>query len=379
MLFYALLGLLYKPTNFNAIEIITHHRFAVLIPAYQHDEVLLQSIILNKKQDYPADKFDLIVIADSLLPKSIDALKEMGVVVFEVNFEESTKAKAINFALDLLPENNYQYCLVLDIDNVMEPQLLSKMNARLQHQALAIQAHRTAKNSDSSFAILDGISEEINNHIFRKAHVVIKLNAALAGSAQAIEFKTYKKLMQQIHSAVEDKELEIALVQEGIKVLYENDALVYDEKVQNAKVFSAQRKRWLASQFFDFKWVFWEGLKQFFTKCNFEALDKVFQRILLPRVLLLGLNFILALMSMFFSQYFDKAFVGVFVFCCIAFLLAIPARYYQVKTLLALLRLPQVFVLMLFALFNSAGASKQFVPTTHKNNSNSLKNNLNKQ
>jgi hypothetical protein len=49
----------------------------------------------------------------------------------------------------------------------------------------AVQGHRTAKNTNNSWAILDAISEEINNNIFRKGHRVLGLSSAIIGSGMA--------------------------------------------------------------------------------------------------------------------------------------------------------------------------------------------------
>ena len=47
---------------------------------------------------------------------------------------------------------------------------LKKINAAFAHGYVAVQGHRTAKNMNTSWAILDAVSEEINNNIFRKGH-----------------------------------------------------------------------------------------------------------------------------------------------------------------------------------------------------------------
>lgn len=370
LLLFALLGCLYKETIFKDIEIKIENRFVVLVPAFKHDAVILQTIEQNLKQDYPKDKHDFIVIADSLLPATIGELIKKNIKVIEVQFDESNKAKSINFALNLLSEKDYDYCLLLDIDNIMEPAFISKINTRLQNQEIAIQGHRTAKNLNSSLAILDAVSEEINNHIFRKGHAVSGLSAALIGSGQVIAFKTYKQLMLSITSAVEDKELEFALTKLYHRVLYENNALVYDEKVQNAGVFINQRKRWIASQFFDIKLVIYQGLFGFLKKGDFNFLDRVFQRLLLPRVLLLGISFFSAFLVFVPFFHFGSYYLYLFFACCFGFLISMPATLYNSKTLLAALRLPEVFILMVLATIRSKGASKKFIHTIHQLGSN---------
>lgn len=362
---FSIAGSFYKRTIFNNIKVKKYNKFVILIPAYKSDEVILNTVGHALNQNYPSDKFDVIVIADSLKQLTIGELLVMPIKLIPVQFDVSTKAKSLNTALGLLPDNAYDYCVVLDVDNIMESNYLNKINSRLQNNELVIQGHRTAKNLDTAFAILDGISEEINNHIFRRGHVSLRLSSALSGSGQAINYRFFKEAMFNIHSPVEDKELEFYLVKKNIKVLFEEDALVFDEKVQNSEVFMKQRKRWVASQFFDFNSVLLEGIANLVLEGNYDFFDKALQRILMPRVLLLGLSFIMAI-TVFFSVFaFGPFFLILFVLCAFSYLIAIPSHFFNSNTFFAALRVPQAFLLMMLAMIRSKGAAKVFQHTEH--------------
>ncbi|MFY8020013.1 MAG: glycosyltransferase [Bacteroidia bacterium] len=362
---FSIAGSFYKRTFFNQKEVTKFNKFVILIPAYKSDEVILNTVGHALNQNYPSDKFDVIVIADSLKQLTIGELLVMPIKLIPVQFDVSTKAKSLNTALGLLPDNAYDYCVVLDVDNIMEANYLNKINYRLQNNELVIQGHRTAKNLDTAFAILDGISEEINNHIFRRGHVSLGLSSALSGSGQAINYKFFKEAMFNIHSPVEDKELEFYLVKQNIKVLFEEDALVFDEKVQNSEVFMKQRKRWVASQFFDFNSVLLEGIANLVLEGNYDFFDKALQRILMPRVLLLGLSFFMAC-TVFFSVFtFGPVFFILFILCAFSYMIAIPSHFFNSNTFFAALRVPQAFFLMMLAMIRSKGAAKVFQHTEH--------------
>jgi cellulose synthase/poly-beta-1,6-N-acetylglucosamine synthase-like glycosyltransferase len=55
-----------------------------------------------------------------------------------------------------------------------------------------VQAHRIAKNTDTSVALLDACSEEINNAIFRKGQVAVGFSANLIGSGMAFKYSWFK-------------------------------------------------------------------------------------------------------------------------------------------------------------------------------------------
>jgi len=266
--------------------------------------------------------------------------------------------------------------LILDADNIMETDFIQKMNAAFDQGYKVVQGHRIAKNTNTSFAILDAISEEVNNHIFRKGHRALGLSSALIGSGMAFDYRFFKSTMANINAIGGfDKELELTLLRDGETIEYLHDALVLDEKVQKAAVFANQRKRWLSAQFVYFKRFFWSGVKSLFLKGNLDFFDKVYQMIAPPRVLLAGLVTLLflgaTLVQLFFPQlstYFSVpplAWQITFVAVVIAFLCAIPRGFYNWKTLKALLTLPKAFALMFLSLFKLKGANKKFIHTQH--------------
>lgn len=365
---YSLGSFLYKRTKFDYKQVKKFNRFAVLIPAYKSDEIILSTAKESLLQSYSKEYYDIIVIADSLKEESLDQLSNLDIKLIPVQFEVSTKAKSINTALALLPEN-YDYCCILDVDNIMEVDFLKKINFRLQNDEVVLQAHRTAKNANTSFAVLDGISEEINNNIFRKGHIGLGVASALIGSGFVVKYNYCKKIMTGIESAVEDKELEIILLKDKHKILYESDALVFDEKVASSEVFMNQRRRWIASQFFDFNKILFDGIIELVVNKNFDFFDKAMQKILLPRVLLIGISG-LSTLTIFFSFFsYSYLFVLLFIFCCTSYIIGVPNKYYNIKTIKASLSVPKAIFLMVVALRKSKGAaSKKFIHTKHEFN-----------
>jgi cellulose synthase/poly-beta-1,6-N-acetylglucosamine synthase-like glycosyltransferase len=235
LLVFAIAG---KVTNANTTTRTpkTQRKFAVFLPSYKEDKVILESAKKALIQDYPKALFDVIVIADSLKPETVAQLRELPITTYEVTFETSTKAKALNYAMAQLTEQ-YDIALILDADNIMATDFITKLNATFDLGYQVVQGHRTAKNTNSPTAILDAISEEINNHILRKGHRALGLSSALIGSGMAFDYALFVDVMSEINAIGGfDKELEMRLLKRGIVFDYIEDAFVYDEKVQNAEV-----------------------------------------------------------------------------------------------------------------------------------------------
>jgi cellulose synthase/poly-beta-1,6-N-acetylglucosamine synthase-like glycosyltransferase len=369
ILVFAVAGLFYKEQQVR--EKALWRIIAVLIPAYKEDEVIIEAAMHAVKQNYPAGLYEIIVIADSLLPETIAKLNRIPVKVIEVSFEKSTKAQALNKAMEQLPDE-YDIAVVLDADNIMENDFLMKINSVFDRDFYAVQGHRKAKNMNTSLSILDAASEEINNHIFRKGHRVLGLSSAIIGSGMAFRYQFFKELMSSAKAVGGfDKEIELNMLRNGYQIEYLDDACVYDEKVQKAEVFTNQRRRWLSAQFYYFRMDFLSALKALITKGNIDYFDKAFQFIQPPRILLLGAVIFTGLFFIIFSfltgggLLFASLWMTLMAGCISAFLLSLPRSFYNRQTMQALISLPGGMVLMLGSLLKIRGANKTFIHTSH--------------
>jgi cellulose synthase/poly-beta-1,6-N-acetylglucosamine synthase-like glycosyltransferase len=349
-------------------------KFIVLIPGYREDEVIIDVAQQALKQDYGTENYDVAIIADGFKKETIAALKQFEVKVFEVQLAFSTKSRALNAALDQL-DDNYQVAVVLDADNIMAPDFLSRINRAFDQGYMAVQGHRVAKNLDSSFAILDAVSEEINNHIFRKGHRVLRLSSALIGSAMAFEYPSFKKMMKEVEVVGGfDKEIEVRLLAKKQKIEYLPNAYVYDEKVPNAKVFTKQRRRWISAQIHYFGKSFLPALHSLLTKGNIDYFNKALQFVLLPRIMLISILFLITLFYTLLGSKLElQIWLSLFGLGVLVFLLSIPRYFYHLNTLKALKQLPFGILLMFLSLLKIKDSNKEFLHTKHTYNAFQIK------
>ncbi len=358
------------PYHIRKDNLQKQHRFAVLIPGFKEDKVILEVIDESLNQNYPANKYDIIVIADSFEKATLNKIRQKPVKLIEVSFDRSTKSKALNKAFEQLPEDEYDLAVVLDADNIMEPDYLEKINQAFSENQIAIQGHRVAKNNNTAFSVLDAISEEINNNVFRKGHRNVGLSSALIGSAMAFRYGFFKEIMRDVNAIGGfDKQLELKIIKNRHIIDYHASAYVFDEKVQNSQAFSNQRKRWISAQLYylrkDFLISFWH----FLSKGNLDYFNKAFQFVQPPRILLLGLLLIINTLSLFFNPPLLQAlWMTALLFSLSGFFAATPRRFYTFKTLKALSKLPFGFLLMFKSLLFHREAKTHFIHTEHTTN-----------
>lgn len=343
-----------------------NRHITVVIPAFMEDPVILDVVRSALEQDYPSGHFNILLIADTFQQDTLEKLKGFPIQLVEVKFEKSTKAKSLQLALQhLLPET--EVILILDADNLMEDRFLQKINEAAESGSGVIQCHRIAKNTNTSFALLDAISEEINNNIFRNGHRALGLSSALIGSAMVFDVSLFRKYIPKLNAVGGfDKELELMLLHDNIRIEYLNNAFVLDEKVQNAHVFYKQRKRWISSQIYFFGRDFLKSVYHLFRHGNLDYFDKTLQFSLPPRILLLGIVVLIGALNLIIPDMpFFYCWTGILSLILITLVISIPKRFFNLKTLQALISLPGIFLLMILITLRIKGGNKTFIHTEH--------------
>lgn len=362
LLFYSIASC-FKKKEVNS-TFTNYRKIAVLIPAYREDEVIKECVESCLKQDYPQDRYDIIVISDHMKDSTNQALESMAIQLVIVDFENSTKAKALNLAMSRY--DNYDIAIVLDADNTIGTDFLQKNNKAFADGTMHVyQSHRIAKNLNTNLALLDAVSEEINNSIFRQGHVNVGMSAALIGSGMAFKYGLLKEKLARIPAVGGfDRALELTLFKERFKIGYLPDAWVLDEKIQTHSDFSRQRRRWMSAQLHYFC-EFVKDVPHAICTCNLDFCDKMFQQMSIPRLILVGLNLIIAGTLSLVSWSLSIKWWILLLFLLIALFIAVPRRFLTLRFLLAAVELPMSFILMFFNLFRMKGANKKFIHTKH--------------
>lgn len=370
---FAIAGLFYKQRGLSRKG--PRKRMTVLIPGYKEDEVILGTANAALKQDYPTELYDVVIIADSFQQETLRKLRELPLQVVEVSFEKSTKAKALNACMARIADH-YDIAVILDADNIMAPDFLDKMDMAFTDGVVAVQGHRVAKNFNNSMAVLDAVSEEVNNHIFRKGHRVLGYSSAIIGSGMAFRYAFFKGMMKDVQAVGGfDKEIELRMLQDGHRIEYVEDAIVYDEKVQDRGGFQNQRRRWLSAQFHYFRKDILGATRDLVTKGNRDYFDKAIQFIQPPRVVLLAMVLVMGTVFTALNLLFSAgmgwtlSWIILALACVVTLAISIPRTLYNMRTVRAAAALPAATFSMLVSLTKLRGANKTFIHTRHFSNS----------
>ena len=375
VVFFAIISLFYEKDDFasthaTALSRYKQRSFLILYPAYNEDSVILHSIDEFLYQKYSKDKYQLVVISDHMKEETNEQLRTFPITVLTPVFEKSSKAKAMQYAIQMVEnggktiEGGFDNVVVLDADNVVQDDFLSKLNILCNAGYEAIQCHRCAKNSNNDVAMLDGASEEINNTIFRKAHNRLGLSSALIGSGMCFDYDLFRKNVFQLTTAGEDREMEALLLKQGVFIKYAAEIHVFDEKVSNKDNFQRQRMRWMTAQVQSLLRQL-PQIPSAFIHGNLNFIDKTIQQALSPRsILIVALTAFALLMTVLVPEWCAKWWWLLFALA-IALIIAIPAQLRSRSLFGKALAIPGLVLRMLKNLLHLDHKNTDFIHTEH--------------
>lgn len=365
VVFFAFISLFYDKDDQVAIHAAALKnemtRFLILYPAYKEDSVIVNAVEQFLLQDYPTSHYMVAVISDHMQPETNEILRKMPITLLTPTFEKSSKAKAMQYAINEV-KGDFDNVVILDADNVVRPDFLSQLNVLCTIYD-AIQCHRCAKNANNDVAVLDGASEEINNTIFRKAHNRLGLSSALIGSGMCFKYDLFKKNVFELKTAGEDREMEALLLSQEVFIKYAPDIHVFDEKVSSQDNFQRQRMRWMTAQ-----------IQSLFSQLpqipnaiihgNINFIDKTIQQALIPRsiliVLLVGISILLTITV---PDWCEKWWF-LFGLLAISLFIALPSQL-RIRSFAKVFAIPGLVLRMLKNVLHIDRKNTDFIHTEH--------------
>ena len=365
VVFFAIISLFYEKEDRIAIHAaaLSNHmnKFLILYPAYKEDKVIINAVKQFLLQDYAKELYTVIVISDHMQPETNEQLSKLPITLLQPTFEKSSKAKAMQFAIENV-NTDYDNVVILDADNVVRPEFLSQLNV-LCSVYDAIQCHRCAKNANNDVAVLDGTSEEINNTIFRKAHNRLGLSSALIGSGMCFKYDLFKENVFKLTTAGEDREMEALLLHQGVYIKYASEIHVFDEKVSNQDNFQRQRMRWMTAQVQSLLSQL-PKVPNAFLHGNINFIDKVIQQALIPRsILIVLLGAISVFMTIVVPEWCEKWWI-LFGMLALSLFIAIPVPL-RLMSFQKVLAIPNLVFKMLKNILHIDHKNTDFIHTEH--------------
>jgi cellulose synthase/poly-beta-1,6-N-acetylglucosamine synthase-like glycosyltransferase len=233
-----------RPSPGPALE---RRPFRVVIPAYNEERVIARPIRDLLTQLRKGD--ELWVLADRCTDATAALAKEAGAEVAERSDGPDGKGTALRWFLEQKPLSSDQALVVIDADNLVPPNLLSRFGEELGLGHQVLQAYLDASNPDqSALATASALSYWASNRMVQLARTNLRWPADLGGTGMCLTARALTESGGFGASLVEDQELGVRCFLAGFPVRWLHDVRVGDEKPVSTAVAISQRARWLSGR-----------------------------------------------------------------------------------------------------------------------------------
>lgn len=238
---------LIKPKK--TLETEKHLKFAVLIPA-RNEQSCIEGIVDSiKRQNYPADCADVIVIPNNCTDDTAEVATNAGAKIMDMPPSVCSKGAALREAFTRLCEDSdYDAFCVFDADNEADENFLAAMNRTLCSGARVAKSRILSKNRGQSWVCACyEIYFCVANQFMNRARNTLGLSARLIGTGFAVRRDFIEELGGwNTETITEDAEFYAICAARGERIAFCEDAVTYDEEPLDFKTSVTQRKRWMS-------------------------------------------------------------------------------------------------------------------------------------
>lgn len=229
-----------------------YHRYAVLIAARNEAVVLPYLLDSLRNQDYPAELFQVFVVADNCTDRTAVVAEEGGAVVFRRHDKERIgKGYALHFLLNQIDLtyglDSFDAFLVFDADNLLKSDYITQMNRTCSQGYEVFCGYRNAKNFGANWVSMGQGLWYIHDSVhLNQSRMGLGIPCMVNGTG----FGFTRALLQKcggwhFFTLTEDMEFSTWCVTHGIRSGYCHEAMLYDEQPEQFRQSWRQRTRWV--------------------------------------------------------------------------------------------------------------------------------------
>ncbi len=222
-------------------------RVAVLIPAYNEEKVIVRTIRSVLHSDYA--NLHVIVIDDGSSDRTFEVARETYAAeiaagrVKVLTKANGGKAAALNYALELMDEEIY---VGIDADTVIASDAISKLIPHFEDPTIgAMAGNAKVGNRINLWTRWQALEYITSQNFERRALDLFHVVTVVPGAIGAWRTAPVKAAGgYPVNTVAEDADLTMNLLEQGLKVNYEDRALAFTEAPIDAKGLMRQRFRW---------------------------------------------------------------------------------------------------------------------------------------
>jgi len=222
-----------------------HSSVSVVIPAYNEEENIEATIYSILRNNYLID--EILVINDGSTDNTVEkvySLQKKYPQIKLLSIRNSGKANALNIGIKMTKS---EIIVALDGDTIFHKNTILNLVRHFDDKDVeAVAGKIYAIQSSGIISAFQNIEYIVSQNIVKKAFYAINAVDVVPGAVGAwrksavLRFGGFNS-----DTLVEDKDLTLAILKSGKKVVYEPEAISYTETPHTIKNFAKQRFRWI--------------------------------------------------------------------------------------------------------------------------------------
>ena len=209
------------------------HKYAVLIPARNEENVLPHLLSSLAAQDYPQELVTVYVIADNCTDKTAEVARAAGARVVErENKVQVGKGYALNYLLGEIEQtdglDSFDAFLIFDADNLLMPDYISRINEVHSAGYEVFCGYRNTKNfADSAISAGYAVWYLHDSCHLNESRMMIGSSCNVNGTGFGFSRSLLKQIGSwQFFTLTEDIEFSTWCATHGVKIGYCRDAIL---------------------------------------------------------------------------------------------------------------------------------------------------------
>ncbi|MCF7802587.1 MAG: glycosyltransferase family 2 protein [Candidatus Marinimicrobia bacterium] len=360
-------------------ESAKQRKFAIVVPAYNEEQVIAGTLRGLYSLDYDDDKYEVLTIADNCTDNTAMIAKQIGAKVYERHdAQHRGKGYALRWAFNTILEGDADYdaIVVVDADSTVSPNMLKVMNKYMDKGAKVVQGYLTVPVKPGSWTSeIIRIGFTLYNYVRPLGRRALGLPTGLRGNGMCFSVDVLQRVPWTAYSQTEDLEYGLSLLLNDIDVVFAPEAIGYNTIPENPENAETQRERWEIGRMPSVKRFGKRLLQEAWSRRAFKLFDAFIHLVTPPLVnmvgvtgIMIGLNFVLwsvGILSTFTFGWIWTGILGIALFHALVGFYAAGAdpTLYQ-----SLLYVPKYFLwkLKIYGKVLIKGASPEWVRTARE-------------
>ncbi|MGZ6641608.1 MAG: glycosyltransferase family 2 protein [Solirubrobacteraceae bacterium] len=222
-------------------------RVVVLVPAHDEADLIARCVASLRAQRYPADAFEVVVVADNCTDDTAARAEQAGARVLVRDEPDARgKGRALRWAMDrvLSAADPPDAVVVVDADSVAEPSFLGVLVGRFEAGARAVQAESLLAEDGTQRTALRAAAFLLINRVRPAGRHVLGLPCSLCGNGMLLARELLEEHPWQAFSATEDLEYAIQLRRAGVAPVHGGGSILVSASAPSAAAQREQQLRW---------------------------------------------------------------------------------------------------------------------------------------